>query len=84
MTHVASPISLSSSSAASSWQNLPVPKEPVVFSKFASAITDPGANILLPKIVQELDFEVELAIVIGKDGKNITVRETKRKTRRGG
>jgi len=28
-------------------QNLPVPKEPVVFCKFANAITDPGAPILL-------------------------------------
>lgn len=55
-------------------QNLPVPTEPVIFSKFASAITDPGAPILLAPEVQELDFEVELVIVMGKDGRRIKVR----------
>lgn len=52
-------------------QNLPVPKEPVCFSKFASAITEPGAPIILTPEVQELDFEVELAIVIGKTAKRV-------------
>ena len=28
-------------------QNVPVPKEPVIFSKFASAITDPGSPVSL-------------------------------------
>jgi 2-keto-4-pentenoate hydratase/2-oxohepta-3-ene-1,7-dioic acid hydratase in catechol pathway len=52
-------------------QNMPVPTEPVIFSKFASAITDPGAPILLSPEVEELDFEVELVIVIGKEGRRI-------------
>eukprot|EP00042_Codosiga_hollandica_P028078 m.144973 g.144973 ORF g.144973 m.144973 type:complete len:288 (+) comp52672_c0_seq6:84-947(+) len=52
-------------------QNVPVPKEPVVFSKFSSCITDPGQPILLPAATKELDFEVELAIVIGKTAKRV-------------
>lgn len=52
-------------------QDLPVPTEPIIFSKFASAITDPGKEIMLPKLVKELDFEVELAIVVGKEAKNV-------------
>lgn len=53
-------------------QNMPVPTEPVVFSKFSSCITDPGAPIIKPPEVEELDFEVELAIVIGKTAKRVT------------
>lgn len=53
-------------------QNLPIPKEPVVFSKFASAICSPGDNIILEN-TDELDFEVELAIVIGKTCKKATL-----------
>ena len=33
-------------------QNLPVPKEPVVFSKFASSIADPGADIIKAPVVE--------------------------------
>jgi len=53
-------------------QNMPVPTEPVVFSKFASCITDPGAPIMLPPETSELDFEVELAIVVGKKARRVT------------
>ncbi|XP_065827345.1 fumarylacetoacetate hydrolase domain-containing protein 2-like [Oscarella lobularis] len=52
-------------------QNVPVPKEPVIFSKFASAITDPGSPVSLEE-TENLDFEVELVIVIGKTGKKIS------------
>lgn len=53
-------------------QNMPVPTEPVVFSKFASAITDPGAPIILPEECKKLDFEVEMCIVVGKTCKRCT------------
>ena len=55
-------------------QNLPVPKEPVVFSKFASAISNPGDDIVKAPEVEELDFEVELVIVIGKTAKRVKVQ----------
>jgi 2-keto-4-pentenoate hydratase/2-oxohepta-3-ene-1,7-dioic acid hydratase in catechol pathway len=56
-------------------QNMPVPTEPVVFSKFASCITEPGAPIELIPETNELDFEVEMCIVIGKQGRRITKAE---------
>jgi 2-keto-4-pentenoate hydratase/2-oxohepta-3-ene-1,7-dioic acid hydratase in catechol pathway len=43
---------------------MPVPTEPIIFSKYVSTITDPGDNISAGP-TNELDFEVELAVVIG-------------------
>ncbi|XP_036162672.1 fumarylacetoacetate hydrolase domain-containing protein 2A isoform X2 [Myotis myotis] len=52
-------------------QNVPVPKEPIIFSKFASSIVGPYDEVILPPESQEVDWEVELAVVIGKKGKHI-------------
>jgi len=53
-------------------QNFPIPQEPVLFSKFASSISGPGAPIPLEEeLTSELDFEVELCIVVGKRGRHI-------------
>ena len=43
-----------------------IPKEPVLFFKAPSAITGPNDDIIIPKNSQKTDWEVELAIVIGK------------------
>jgi len=48
-----------------------VPAEPVLFSKYASSIVGTGDNIVKPGTTEQLDFEAELAIVIGKTGRNI-------------
>ncbi len=47
------------------------PSIPVIFSKFNSAIAAPESNIVLPPISQKVDFEAELVVVIGKEGRNI-------------
>ncbi|KAM6235174.1 oxaloacetate tautomerase Fahd2a, mitochondrial-like [Porphyrio hochstetteri] len=52
-------------------QAVRVPKEPVIFSKFPSAITGPFDDIVHPQDSNELDWEVELAAVIGKQGRHI-------------
>ncbi|XP_039906455.1 fumarylacetoacetate hydrolase domain-containing protein 2A [Simochromis diagramma] len=52
-------------------QNAPIPKEPIIFNKFPSAITGPYDDIILPSESQEVDWEVELAFVIGRRGKRI-------------
>ena len=44
-----------------------------MFSKFASSITEPGSPIIHNPATKELDFEVELAIVIGKTAKKVKV-----------
>jgi len=52
-------------------QGMPIPKEPVIFSKFATSIAGDGDPIPLASEVHELDFEVELVIVIGKRTKRV-------------
>ncbi|NWI87427.1 FAHD2 protein, partial [Pitta sordida] len=52
-------------------QGLRVPTEPIIFSKFPSAITGPFDDIVHPQDSTEVDWEVELAVVIGKRGKHI-------------
>lgn len=51
--------------------NLPIPKEPIVFLKPPSSVTGPGTNIVYPPQCTRLDYEAELAIVIGSVTKNI-------------
>ena len=53
----------------------PQPKEPILFSKPVTAIADPEQRIVYPKISKQLDYEVELALVIGRGGKDIPVHE---------
>lgn len=48
-----------------------VPGEPIIFMKANSAICGPNDDILIPRESKKLDYEVELAIVIGKRGKYI-------------
>lgn len=43
-----------------------IPKEPVVFFKATSSLTGPNDNIVIPKNSKKTDWEVELAVVIGK------------------
>lgn len=47
------------------------PKEPYFFGKFSNAIVGPDEPILIPAISDKVDYEVELAALIGKRGKNI-------------
>ena len=54
-------------------QNLPIPKEPIIFSKFTSCIVGPNDPIIVPKGSQHTDWEVELGFVIGKKALNVSV-----------
>jgi 2-keto-4-pentenoate hydratase/2-oxohepta-3-ene-1,7-dioic acid hydratase in catechol pathway len=48
-----------------------IPKEPVLFSKFPSAIIGPDEAIVLPPVSKEVDYEAELVLVVGKKGRFI-------------
>ncbi len=53
-----------------------VPKNPVLFMKPTSAVNDPGAPIVIPACCtrgDEVDYECELAVVIGTAGRDIPV-----------
>jgi len=47
-------------------QGLEPPAYPMLFAKFANAISDPGAAVLRPGATDKLDLECELAVVIGR------------------
>lgn len=49
-----------------------LPKEPVVFMKSTTAITGPNDDIVIPKNSTKTDWEVELAVVIGKKASYVT------------
>jgi acylpyruvate hydrolase len=46
--------------------NQPIPKEPPIFAKWNNTIIGPGDPILRPRGSQQLDWEVELGVVIGR------------------
>lgn len=49
-----------------------VPDSPVIFLKPASAIIHQGEQIIIPEISKDVHHEIELTVLIGKTGKNIT------------
>jgi 2-keto-4-pentenoate hydratase/2-oxohepta-3-ene-1,7-dioic acid hydratase in catechol pathway len=58
-------------------QNASVPDEPVIFIKPHTTIIGPSENIVKPSFVKQLDYEAELAIIIGRKAKNVPVSEAK-------
>lgn len=52
-------------------QERPLPDHPIYFTKPPTAVTGPYDDIVYPRATERLDYEVELAVVIGKEGKYI-------------
>jgi len=52
-------------------QNAKPPFEPYFFTKFRNALIGHGEPIVIPRISSKVDWEAELAVIIGKAGKNI-------------
>lgn len=48
-----------------------IPKEPIIFNKWTSAIVGPNDNVEIPRHSKKTDWEVELGVVIGKGGRYI-------------
>lgn len=53
----------------------PIPTEPVVFSKFNSALIGHGDSIHLPSVSSRVDYEAELVVVMGRQAKNVTAED---------
>ncbi len=53
--------------------NMPVPSSPVTFSKYVTAIVGPDQPIRLPKASAQVDYEAELAVVIGRRARHVPV-----------
>jgi len=52
-----------------------IPKEPIIFQKAPSSIIGPNDHVILPKESKKLDWEIELAFVVGKETINISETE---------
>ncbi|WP_294319601.1 fumarylacetoacetate hydrolase family protein [uncultured Sphingomonas sp.] len=52
--------------------NLPVPSEPMMFMKALSSLTGPNDDVMLPRGSTHTDWEVELAVVIGKTARYVS------------
>ena len=55
----------------------PIPKDPVLFSKYVTALIGHDAPIVLPSVSGEVDFEAELVVVVGKGGRHLTPEQAK-------
>ncbi len=55
--------------------NLPVPTEPVVFTKAVSCLQGPNDEIMIPKGSKKTDWEVELGVVIGTTARYVEERD---------
>jgi len=55
--------------------NMAVPAEPIIFFKATSALSGPFDDVVIPKNSEKTDWEVELAVVIGKKASYISEEE---------
>jgi len=58
-------------------QNLVSPKEPVIFIKPRTTLCGTDSDIMCPNFIKQLDYEVELAVIIGKTCKNVDESRSK-------
>ena len=58
-------------------QNASLPSEPIIFMKPHTAVIGPDEPIVKPAFVKELDYEAELAIIIGKKGRDISAKDAR-------
>ena len=58
-------------------QNLVSPKEPVIFIKPRTTLCGTDSDIMCPNFIKQLDYEIELAVIIGKTCKNVDESESK-------
>ena len=58
-------------------QNLIPPDEPAIIIKPRTTLNGATSDIICPSFVSKLDYEIELALIIGRDCKNISEKEAK-------
>jgi 2-keto-4-pentenoate hydratase/2-oxohepta-3-ene-1,7-dioic acid hydratase in catechol pathway len=54
---------------------IPIPTVPVVFGKFANSLSAHGANVPLSPVDYKYDYEAELAVIIGREARDVTEGE---------
>ncbi len=58
----------------------PLPQYPVLFARFATTLIGHRQPIVLPKVSNQVDYEAELALVIGRTGKDIPKTQCRART----
>ena len=53
----------------------PIPEKPIVFAKYPNSIVGQGEPIVIPPITSQVDYEAELAVVIGRAARNVPESE---------
>lgn len=59
-------------------QNLEPPEDPAIVIKPRTALTGTKSDIICPQFITQLDYEIELALIIGKNCKNISAEDAKK------
>ena len=54
---------------------MPIPERPIIFSKFSTAVIAPGEPVVLPSTSEQVDYEAELAVVIGRRAKHVKAED---------
>jgi 2,4-didehydro-3-deoxy-L-rhamnonate hydrolase len=54
---------------------MPIPKEPILFNKFANCVCGPNDIVIIPKGSTKLDWEVEIAFVIGTRARHVAEKD---------
>ncbi len=55
--------------------NLELPTRPLLFAKWQTSLIGPGEEIVLPPVSNEVDFEAELGVVIGRAAQRVTCED---------
>jgi 2-keto-4-pentenoate hydratase/2-oxohepta-3-ene-1,7-dioic acid hydratase in catechol pathway len=58
-------------------QDEAVPERPLLFGKAGTAVTNPGDPIVHPAAIDEVDYEVELGVVIGRTAKDVSAADAR-------
>jgi 2-keto-4-pentenoate hydratase/2-oxohepta-3-ene-1,7-dioic acid hydratase in catechol pathway len=52
-----------------------IPEKPIVFAKYPNTVIGPGEPIRIPPITEQVDYEAELAVVLGRRAKGVSAAE---------
>ena len=56
-------------------RGVPIPVEPLIFSKLVTSVTGPGGDVVRPPYTDALDYEGELAVVIGTRARGVSASD---------
>ncbi|MGY2065997.1 fumarylacetoacetate hydrolase family protein [Blastococcus sp. SYSU DS0619] len=51
---------------------MPVPERPIYFAKYANSLAASGADVVIPAVAEQADYEVELVAVIGRRARKVS------------